>query len=78
MLNTTQILELANVSVIYFHMKPNVIQWFMYEATAKYVIQGPECVKQEINPICAKFNIFTKIIKRVPFPKGSRYHFSQV
>ena len=49
----------------------------MYEAIVKYVIQGPECVKQGINPICAKFHIFPKIIKWVPFPERSKYHFSQ-
>ena len=35
----------------------------------KYVIQGPECIKQGINPICAKFNIFPKIIKGISFPE---------
>ena len=45
----------------------------MYEAIVKYVIQGPECVKQEINPICAKFHIFPKIIKGICF-KFSPYY----
>ena len=39
----------------------------MYEAIVKYAIQGPECVKQGINSMCAKFHIVPKIIKDVPF-----------
>ena len=49
----------------------------MYEAIVKYVIHGLECIKQGINPICAQFHIFPKIIKGVLFPKRSKYHFSQ-
>ena len=86
MLNTLQTLELANVSQLFtstwkhYHTQwsPNIIQWFMYEAIVKYVIQGPECVKQEINPICAKFHIFPKIIKGVQFPERSKYNISQL
>ena len=44
----------------------------------KYVIQGLECVKQVINVICAKFHISLSIIKRVPFPERSTYHFSHL
>ena len=41
----------------------------MYDANVKYVIQGPECEKQGIHPICAKFHIFAKIIKSSVFWK---------
>ena len=49
----------------------------MYEAIVKYIIQGMECVKQRINPVCAKFHFFSKIIKGVPFPERSMFHSSQ-
>ena len=66
MLNTLQTLELANDSQFFssiwkhYHAQwsPNIIQWFMYEAIVKYVIQYVEFVKQGINPSCAKFHIF--------------------
>ena len=85
MLNTIWALEVANVFQLftstwkYFHTKwsPNIIQLFMFEAIMKYVLQGLECVKQEINPICAKFHIFPYIIKGVQFPERSKYYFSQ-
>ena len=82
--NTLQTLELASFSVMYFHMKtlpypvsPNIIQWFMYEAIVKDVIQGPECVKHGIIPIRVKSHIVPQIIKGVPFPEWGKYHFSQ-
>ena len=49
----------------------------MYEAIVKYVLQGPVCVKQGLNTICAKFHIFPKIIKGVPFSESSKYQFFQ-
>ena len=41
----------------------NIIEKCMYGAIVKYVIQNPEFVKQEINPLCTKFYIVSKIIK---------------
>ena len=84
MLNTLQTIELASISKLFtstcnlFHTQwcPNMIQWFMYKAIGKYDIQGPECVKQWINPICATLHIFPKIIKGVLFLKRSKNHFS--
>ena len=79
-LNTLQTLELANVSQLFistwkcYHTNTNIIQWFIYEAVVKYVIQGMACIKQEINPICAKFHIFSNIIKSLKefhFLKGA-------
>ena len=81
--NTVPTLELANVSQLFTstlkhyntYWSPNIIQLFMYEAIVKYVIQGLWCVKKRIRPICAKLHIFPKIIKGVPFPENSTYHF---
>ena len=78
-------LELANVSQLFtFTWKyyltqwsPNIIQWFMYEAIVRYVVQGLEWIEQRRNPICATFHIFFQIIKGIPFPERSKYHFSQ-
>ena len=50
----------------------------MYEPIVKYVRQGLECIKQEINPICAKFHIFLKIIKWVPFPEKEQVSFLSI
>ena len=85
MLNTLQTFEMANVSTLlsstwkhdHKHWSPNLSQWFIYEAIMKYVIQGQECVKQGLNPICVKFPIFPKVITGVPFLERSKYHFSQ-
>ena len=73
MLNTLRTVELGNVFHLFtwkhYHIpkwSPNIIQWFMYEATVKYVImQGPGCVKQGIKPICAKLHIFPKIDSQI-------------
>ena len=43
----------------------------MIYAIVKYVVQGMECVTQGINPICAKFHIFPKIIKEFRFLKDA-------
>ena len=45
------------------------MQLFMHEAIVKHIIQGPECIKQGINSIWAKFHIFPKMIKGVNFMK---------
>ena len=41
------------------------------EAIVKYDIQGPECVKQGINPICAKLHIYHKLLTGFHFLKGA-------
>ena len=45
----------------------------MHEAIVKYALKGMEWVKQGINTICAKFHVFTKIIKGVLFLERSKY-----
>ena len=56
----------------------NPLAYYIYnEGFVKYSMQVPEGAKQEINPIYAKFHIFPKIIKIVPFPERSMYPFSQ-
>ena len=84
--NTLQALEIANVSRLlsstwkhcHIQWRPSIIQWCMYEAIVKSVIQGTPCFKDGFNPICIQFHIFPKIIKGVLFPERSKYHFSQV
>ena len=81
---THQTISLANASQLliytwkHYHTRwsPNMLEWFMYESIEKYVIQGLECVKQGINPSCAKFHIFPQFIEGVHFPEISKYTFS--
>ena len=49
----------------------------MYKAIVKYVIQDTECVKQGINPMCAPFHIFSKIIIGVSLTERGKDHVSQ-
>ena len=75
MLNTLWTLEMATFSEListtwkYYHTQwsQNISQWFIYEVIVKYVIQGPECVKQGINPICANVTSFLKLLKEFHF-----------
>ena len=85
-LNTLHTLELPIVSQLFISIlkhyltqwSPNITQWSLYETIVKYVIWGPECATQWINTNCAKFHIFSHIIKGVPFPERSKYHLSQL
>ena len=75
MFNILRSLELANMSVLFtstlkhYHTQwsPNIIQWLMYEAIVKYVIQSLGFVKQGINP---KFTLFLQLIKEFRVLKG--------